>query len=68
MPVLERAITATNASKVALAILLNAAIDFTEQFGLYDLSDGQESALSGILNAALLAYFLLTYKRSHKRV
>lgn len=65
---IERALTATNAAKAVVAILLNAAIEFVEAFGIYDLSDPQENALSGAINGALLVYLLLTYRLSSKRV
>jgi hypothetical protein len=65
--VLQRALTATNAAKAVVAIMLNACIDFVEAFGLYDFTDEQQQALSGLVNAALLAYVLATYKWSHKR-
>ena len=64
---IERALTATNAAKAVVAILLNAAIEFVEAFGIYDLAERQENALSGVLNAALLVYVLATYKLSRKR-
>ena len=64
---IQRAIEASNASKAMVAILLNAGIEFTEAFGLYNLSERQETALAGAVNAVIMMYVLATYKLSHKR-
>lgn len=64
---LQRALTATNAAKAVVAILLNSAIEFVEAFGIYDFTERQSQALTGAVNAALLAYLLATYKLSRLR-
>lgn len=65
---IDRAITATNASKAIVALILNALIQFSGAFHIYTFSGGQKEALAGLVNAALLVYVLATYKLSHKRI
>jgi hypothetical protein len=64
---IQRALEATNAAKAVAAILINSAIEFAEAFGLYDFTDRQQSAVTGLVNAALLVYVLATYQLSAKR-
>jgi hypothetical protein len=58
----------TNATKAVWIGVLNALFQFSEAFGLYDFSDEKKSAILGLFNAAALAYVLVTYKDSPKRI
>lgn len=64
---IQRAITATNASKAVIAIVLSQAIEFSEAFGLYEFSLRQEKAIEGAVMGAFFLYVLATYKLSRKR-
>lgn len=65
---IQRALTATNAAKAVVAILLSQAIEFSEAFGLYDFSPRKEKALEGAVMGAYFGYVLLTYRLSSKRI
>lgn len=64
---IRNAITATNAAKAVVGILLSQVIEFSEAFGLYDFTPRKEKALEGAVMAVYLCYVLATYKLSHKR-
>ena len=58
----------TNAWKAVLIGVINGVIQFSESFGIYDFSDQQEAAVIGLFNSIAVAYVLLTYKNSPKRI
>jgi hypothetical protein len=64
----HRRFVITNATKAVWIGLLNAGFQFSEAFGLYDFSEAKEKAAIGLFNAAALAYVLVTYKDSPKRI
>lgn len=57
----------TNAVKANVIALVNAALALVVAFGV-DLSDKQQVALVGLVNAALSLWVVLTYKNSPKRI
>jgi len=58
----------TNAWKASVIAAVNSLLVFVEQFGIYDFTEGQTSAIYGLWNVAALIYVLLTYKNSPKRI
>lgn len=65
---IERSITATNAAKAVVAIVVNAGFEFVGAWGIFEANDRQIDATQGAINAILLVYVLLTYRFSRKRV
>ena len=57
----------TNATKANIIGLVNAAMFLVVAFGV-SLTDAQQGAIGGFVNAALILWVGLTYKDSPKRV
>ena len=57
----------TNATKANVIGLVNAAMFLVVAFGV-SLTDAQQGAIGGFVNAALILWVGLTYKDSPKRV
>lgn len=53
----------TDALKGALIALANAAMAMLQEFGV-PLTDGQQAAIIGLVNAVLLVYMLAQHKKS----
>lgn len=64
---LNKALTATNAAKAVIALILNALIQFSTAFHIYAFDSAQKAALAGVVNCGFLLYVLATYEWSHKR-
>ncbi len=56
----------TNATKAQLVALINALLVCVVSFGV-NVSDGQQAAVTAVVNAALSLWVGLTYKQSAKR-
>lgn len=56
----------TNATKAQIIAVTNALFGALVSFG--DFNETQSVALVGLVNAALVAWVALTYKKSSKRV
>ena len=57
----------TNATKAVILGLVNAGLTLVTSFGV-TLTDAQTAAVTGFVNAALVAWVALTFKKSPKRV
>lgn len=57
----------TNATKALLITLINAGLVLIVSFGV-TVSDGQQTAITGFVNAALAIWVALTYTNSAKRI
>mgnify|MGYP001569848166 CR=1 FL=1 len=57
----------TNALKANVIAIVNAALVLIVSFGV-EVSDGQQAAITGIVNAVLVAWVGLTFKASPKRI
>lgn len=57
----------TNALKANAIAVINAALVLIVSFGV-NVSDGQQAAITGIVNAVLVAWIGLTYTDSPKRI
>lgn len=57
----------TNATKANVIAFINTFLVLLVSFGV-SLSDGQQAALIGCVNAALVLWIGLTYKDSSKRI
>lgn len=57
----------TNATKANLIAVVNAALVLIVSFGV-NVTDGQQAAITGAVNAALVLWIGLTYTDSAKRI
>lgn len=57
----------TNALKANVIAVINAALVLVVSFGV-DVSDAQQAAITGVVNAVLVTWIGLTYKESPKRI
>jgi hypothetical protein len=56
----------TNATKAQIIAFVNAALVLILAFGV-DISDQQQAAITGAVNALLALWVGVTYEMSHKR-
>jgi hypothetical protein len=59
--------TITNATKANIIALVNAIILCLQVFGV-PITNAQQAAIGGVVNAALVAWIGLTYKSSKARI
>lgn len=57
----------TNATKANVIALVNAVILCLQTFDV-PITNAQQAAIGGVVNAVLVAWIGMTYKDSHKRV
>lgn len=57
----------TNATKANVIAAVNAALTLIVSFGA-NVSDGQQAAITGAVNAILVLWISLTYTQSAKRI
>lgn len=57
----------TNATKANIIAVVNAVLVLVTSFGV-DVTDEQQAAITGAVNAILVAWVGLTFKNSTKRI
>lgn len=56
----------TNETKAYVIAFVNSVFAFIQEFGIYDLSQGQQAASVGVINTGLILWVAFTNSR-HKK-